>query len=351
MSDFSVAEIAGLCDGKAEGDTTRVIRAANSLESAQPDELSFAANDKVLAAAAKSHAGCLIVSPSFDLSGSWAIIRVAEPRRAFAQVLSTLYPKQRPAAQIHPTAIVAKTAVIAADCYVGPYVVIGENTAIGRGCLIGSGAQVGGNVQIGEESTLFPHVTLYDNVRIGSRVVLHAGCVIGADGFGFALANDRYEKFPQIGTVHIEDDVEVGANCCIDRAALGITHIGAGSKLDNLIHIGHNSDIGKHVVIAAQTGFAGGVKVGDYAILGGQVGIGEKATVASKAIVGSKAGILNSKRVEAGEPVWGIPARPLRQHLKNLANIGTIPKLRDALRKFEQRLTELELTHTKAGGD
>ena len=342
MSDLTVAEIAGICEGKAEGDTKRIIRGANSLESALPDELSFAASIKATAAAAKSRAGCLLVSPSFDLPGSWSLIRVTEPRSAFARALASLYPKRSPAPHIHPTAIVAETATLAADCSIGPYVVIGEGTLIGKACVIGSGVHIGERVRIGDGSALHPHVTLYDNVRIGSRVIIHAGCVIGADGFGFAMSGDHYEKFPQIGTVEIEDDVELGANCCVDRAALGVTRIGAGSKLDNLVHIAHNCDIGKHVVIAAQTGFAGGVTVGDYAILGGQVGIGEKAIIAPRAIVGSKGGILNYKRVEAGEPVWGIPARPLRRHLRDLAHIGKVPKLLSEHREFERRLSTIE---------
>ena len=241
---------------------------------------------------------------------------------------------------IHPSAVIATSASVADDCYVGPHVVIGENTTVASGCHIGSAVQIGNGVVIGERTTIHPNVTLYDDLRVGARVVLHSGCVIGADGFGFAMAGDHYEKFPQVGTVVLEDDVEIGANSCIDRAALGVTQIGAGTKIDNLVHIAHNCQIGKHVVIAAQTGFAGGVTIGDYAVLGGQVGIGEKATVASRAVVGSKGGILSFKTVEAGEPVWGIPARPLRQHLKGLANIARIPELREEIRLIKQQLAK-----------
>jgi UDP-3-O-[3-hydroxymyristoyl] glucosamine N-acyltransferase len=202
--------------------------------------------------------------------------------------------------------------------------------------------RVGDRTVIGEQTTIHSQVTLYESVRIGARVILHAGCVIGADGFGFALAGDHYEKFPQVGTVLIEDDVEIGANCCIDRAALGVTRIGTGSKLDNMVHVAHNCTIGKHVVIAAQSGFAGGVTIGDYAVIGGQVGMGEKANVAARAVVGSGAGILSFQKVEAGEPVWGVPARPLRQHLKGLANIGKIPALKETIREVMRRLDELE---------
>ena len=249
-----------------------------------------------------------------------------------------LYPRRRPTPSIHPSAVIAETVRLGSGCFVGPNVVIEEDVEIGRNSYIGPGAHIGAGVVIGDETVIHSHVTVYDRVQIGARVILHAGCVIGADGFGFALNNGRYEKFPQVGTVRIEDNVEIGANCCIDRAALGITRIGTGTKLDNLVHIAHNCDVGKHVVIAAQTGFAGGVKVGDYAVIGGQVGAGEKAEIASKAIVGSKGGILSFQKVPAGEAVWGIPARPVRQHLRGLANVSKIPELREEIRQLKRRM-------------
>ena len=195
---------------------------------------------------------------------------------------------------------------------------------------------------IGEGCLLYANVTIYDRVRIGSRVILHAGSVIGADGFGFAFTGEHYEKFPQIGTVDIGDDVEVGANTCIDRAALGATRIGEGTKLDNMVHIAHNCQIGRHVVIAAQTGFSGGVAVGDYAVVGGQVGVGEKLAIEPRSVVGSGAGILTSKIVRAGEPVWGTPARPLREYLQQLAALTKLPAMLEQLKELRSRVEELE---------
>lgn len=342
MPPLTVFEITQACKGAARGDLSRTIRRASALESAGPDDISFVSNAKAQAAVTTSRAGCLIVGPSFQLEGEWSVIQVEEPRRTFAYVLTLLYPQRTPAPFVHPTAVIAETARVAGDCYIGPYVVIGEGAEIGSGCSLGSSVHIGERVLIGEQATIHPHVTIYHDVRIGARVILHAGCVIGADGFGFALSGDHYEKFPQVGTVQIEDDVEIGANSCVDRAALGVTRIGTGSKLDNLVHIAHNCSVGKHVVIAAQAGFAGGVTVDDYAIVGGQVGIGEKATVASRAVVGSGAGILSFQKVAAGEPVWGVPARPLRQHLKGLANIGKIADLKKTVREIEKRLEALE---------
>ncbi|MDQ2712891.1 MAG: UDP-3-O-(3-hydroxymyristoyl)glucosamine N-acyltransferase [Acidobacteriota bacterium] len=345
MPTLTVAEIAHHCEGVVEGDPNRIIVGANALEAAGPSELSFAgASPKLQIAAANSRAGCLLVGQEFNASGEWSLVRVREPRAAFVRALKVLYPKPRPVPFIHPAAVIAGSAYLGSDCFVGAYAMIGEDTKIGAGCYLAGGSHIGARIEIGEHTTIHPNVTLYDDVKIGSRVILHAGCVIGADGFGFAMSGDHYEKFPQVGTVIIEDDVEIGANCCIDRAALGATRIGRGTKIDNLVHIAHNCDVGKHVVIAAQTGFAGGVTIGDYAILGGQVGIGEKATVASRAIVGSRGGILSFKTVDAGEPVWGVPARPLRQHLKGLANISKIPDLRQELLQVKKRLNKLE-TH------
>jgi UDP-3-O-[3-hydroxymyristoyl] glucosamine N-acyltransferase len=339
---FTVARLAELVAGAVEGDAHRIISGANTIENACESDLAFAANRKALGAAVSSHAGCVLVPLSFHTPISAAVIRVADPRVAFAKALESIYPRKRLAPGVHPTAIIAPNAQLGANCHVGAYVSIGENAQIGDDCEIGPGCSVGDDVAIGNASTLHPRVTLYDRVKIGARAILHSGCVIGADGFGFALTGDHYEKFPQVGSVELADDVEIGANCCIDRAALGVTRIGAGTKLDNLVHVGHNCIIGRHVVIAAQTGFSGSVTVGDYAVIGGQVGIGEKAHIDSRAVVGGKAGILTSQTVRAGEPVWGIPARPVRGHLKGLAYVQKLPELNETVREIRQRLVQLE---------
>lgn len=342
MPALTAAQIAELCGGELRGDPTRLITGANSLDGAQASDLAFVANRKAANLAASSQAGCLLAPSWFDLSGPWSLIRVDDPRAAFARALAALYPSRRPAPQIHPTAVVSDSATIAPGCFIGAYVVIGDETLIGAACSIGAGSIIGARVLIRENTILHANVTIYDRVRIGARVILHSGCVLGADGFGFTLTGDHYEKFPQVGSIEIGDDVEIGANCCIDRAALGVTRIADGAKLDNLIHVAHNCAIGCHVVIAAQTGFSGSVTVGDYAVIGGQAGIGEKAKIAAKAIVGGKSGILTSQQVAAGEPVWGIPARPLRQHLKGLANVAKLAELRNEVRELKKKLSALE---------
>jgi UDP-3-O-[3-hydroxymyristoyl] glucosamine N-acyltransferase len=266
----------------------------------------------------------LIASDAYESAPGQAVLRSAQPRAHFAAALGILYPKPPVTAGVHATAIVAKGAVVDTTAEIGPWVTIGKGTYVGPQVRIGAGAAVGDGVTIGAGALLHPRVTIYERVSIGARAIIHSGAVIGADGFGFELAGGKYHKVPQVGTVEIGDDTEIGANTCIDRAALGVTSIGDGSKLDNGVHIAHNCRIGKHVVIAAQTGLAGGVTIGDYAIIGGQVGMGDKARVEPHAIIGSGAGILTSKIVRAGEPVWGTPARPLRQYLRQLATISRL---------------------------
>ena len=311
-----------------------------ALESAGPHDLAFVANRKARSAAELSRAGCLLVTADFPRGR--AVIRVSDPRRGFAQVARRLFPAAPVIAGIHPTAVIAPDAVIARSASIGPHTSIGAGAHIGERTRIGTGCAIGERVQVGDDSVLHAHVTIYDEVTIGRRAVLHSGCVLGADGFGFVREGDHYEKFPQMGTVEIGDDVEIGANSTVDRAALGATEIGDGTKLDNMVHIGHNCRIGRHVVIAAQTGLSGGVVVDDNAVIGGQVGIGDKAHIESGAVLGSGCGILTSKIVRKGQVVWGTPARPLKEHLEQLAYLARLPELREQMKDLENRLRELK---------
>jgi UDP-3-O-[3-hydroxymyristoyl] glucosamine N-acyltransferase len=309
-----------------EGDGDREIRHVTSLEDAGPEDLSFVAHKRALKAAAASDAGCLLVPFDFPNDTQRAVIRVADPRAAAARVIAKLHPHQDPQPGIHPTAIIGPGSIVDPGCFIGPLVTIGAGVRVGAGTSIGAGSVIGDYVHIGAACVLHPRVTIYRDVEIGTQVILHSGCVIGADGFGFVLTDGVYEKFPQIGRVYIGDRVEIGANSCVDRAALGVTSIGDGAKIDNLVHIGHNCRIGRHVVIAAQTGISGGVIVEDYVVIGGQVGIGDKARIESRAVLGSGSGVLTSKIVRAGQVMWGTPARPLREHLEQLAVLARMAK-------------------------
>ena len=347
MSALTISGIASLCQGEIRSDRGQSIVSANTVDYAGRQEVSFVATEKAAAAAIHSHAGCLLVSDRFSADGPWSLVVVENPRAAFARILSHLYPSRAVTASRHPTALVASSAKLGDNVSIGAFAVVGEETVIGDSCFIGSHVSVGDRVHIGPGTFIHPHAVLYSDVQVGARGVLHSGCVIGADGFGFALESGSYRKFPQVGKVVLGDDVEVGANSCIDRAALGITSIGNGTKLDNLVHIGHNCKVGDHVVIAAQTGLSGGVTVGDYAIIGGQVGVGDRATIAAGAVIGAQGGILPGKRVAAGEPVWGTPARPLRQHLKGLAHVAKLSSYQQQLQSMKEELARLRADYSQ----
>lgn len=322
-----------------EGDPATLIQSAAELDSAGPADLAFVGHKKFWAAAAGSTAACLIVTPDFPTAAR-PLLRGPEPRAAFAAALRLLYPPDLPPPGIHPTAVVDPTATLGAGVSIGPFTVIEAGAEIGAHTVIGSHCSIGAKVRIGAQSRLHPRVTIYAGVHIGARAILHSGVVLGADGFGFAPVAGRWEKFPQVGGLTLGDDVELGANTCIDRAALGLTTIGNGVKFDNMVHIAHNCRIEDHVVIAAQTGLSGGVSVGHHAIIGGQVGIGNKARIESGAILGSGCGVLTSKIVRAGEPVWGTPARPLREYLTQLAQMAKLPQMREELQALRALLKQ-----------
>jgi UDP-3-O-[3-hydroxymyristoyl] glucosamine N-acyltransferase len=342
-----VDEIAGHLNARFEGAGDLDIAGAAPLESAGPHEIAFIGSRKAAigsrkaaAQADQSRAGCLLVTHEFPAGRT--VIRVDDPRGGLAHVIGLLYPRPPVIPGAHPTAVIAPDAEIAPSAAIGPYAVIRARARIGDRTTIGPNCTIGPDTNIGADGLLHAHVTIYEHVSIGDRAVLHSGCVLGADGFGFVRGPDGYQKFPQIGRVEIGDDVEIGANSCVDRAALGVTRIGDGVKLDNLVHIGHNCSIGKHVVIAAQTGLSGGVVVENYAVIGGQVGIGDKARIETGAVLGSGCGILTSKIVRKGQVVWGTPARPLKEHLEQLASLSRLPKLRKEIAELEKRLRDRE---------
>src|SRR5688572_27006980 len=310
-----VREIAQALGAPFEGDGERIIASVAPVESAGTDQISFVGGKKIR----DSAAGCLLVNAEYPNPGAVTVIRVRDPRAAFARVVAMIHPERTVDPGIHPTAVVAPGSRIGDGVSIGPHAVIGDDAEIGAGTVVGAGSVIGRKVKLGECCRMHANVTIYDNVTVGARAILHSGCILGADGFGFVPVDGRWEKFPQIGTVTLGDDVEIGANSCVDRGALGATTIGDGTKLDNMVHVGHNCAIGRHVVVAAQTGFSGGVVVEDYVVIGGQVGIGDKARIESGAVLGSGCGVLTSKIVRAGEPVWGTPARPLKQYLRTLA--------------------------------
>ena len=335
-----VQELAEIVSGRVVGDGgTRIERIAD-LDHAREGEIAYVDNEKLFAAAAESRASCLIVKDGVEVPDRTLIV-VANPKLAFALVGAALHPAVRREPTIHPTAVVAETADIALTAYVGPNVCVGEYTHVGAYTRLEAGVVLGSNVTVGDDCVLHPNVVLYDGVSIGTRVILHAGVCLGADGFGYVRHDLGYQKFPQIGTVVIEDDVEIGAHSCVDRAALGRTRIGRGTKLDNMVHVGHNCDIGERVVIAAQTGISGSVVIEDDAVIGGQVGFGDHTRVQKGAIIGSKAGILPGKIVRPGV-WWGIPVQPLDQYKRMNAHMNRLPEMREKLKRLEAEIEILK---------
>ena len=345
MSDsqkLSVNDLAKLVDGSVTGNGEIAIERIANLESANEHEIAYVENDKFFEAADLSKASCLIVPQTATHQfKSAVVIEVANPKLAFSIIAAVLHPRKRREPTIHPKATVAESADIALTAYIGPNVCIGEHSRVGAATRIEAGAFVGDNVVIGSGCVIHPNVVLYDDVSIGNNVILHAGVCVGADGFGYVRAQMSYHKFPQVGTVVIEDDVELGAHTCVDRAALGRTRIGRGTKLDNMVHVGHNCDIGERVVIAAQTGISGSVVIEDDAVIGGQVGFGDHTRVQKGAIIGSKAGILPGKIVRPGV-WWGIPVQPLEEYKKMNAHLGRLPQVREDVKELKRKLAELQ---------
>ena len=339
-TDKRISELAAHVGGRVIGDGTVLIHRVAGLDSAGAGEIAYVEDGKFFEAANKSKASCVIAPEGADVKAPCRI-EVKKPKLAFALIAEVLHPPKKRRPEIHQTAIIADSAKIGDDVFVGAFVCIGENSIVGAGTQIRAGAKIGDEVRVGNDCVIHPNVFLEDGVTIGNRVILHAGVVIGTDGFGYVRDEQSHHKFPQIGTVVIEDDVELGANTCVDRAALGRTRIGRGTKIDNLVHVGHNCDIGERVVIAAQTGISGSVTIEDDCIIGGQVGFGDHIRVQSGAVIGSKAGILPGKIVRPGV-WWGIPIQPLDEYKRLNAHIGRLPQMREELKEVKERLAKLE---------
>jgi UDP-3-O-[3-hydroxymyristoyl] glucosamine N-acyltransferase len=323
---MKVEEIVRLLGGKLQGDGTREIRGIAGLDSAGAADITFAEDGRALARAARSAAGCILVPTGTSLPGQ-TTIAVSHPKLALIRAATALLPPARVEPGIHPTAVVSASARLGPGVGVGANAVIEEGVTVGAGTFLGAGVFLGRGVEVGSNSILHPRVTVYPGARIGNRVVIHAGAVIGSDGFGYVFAEGRHHKFPQLGQVMIEDDVEIGGNTTIDRGSLGNTVIGQGSKIDNLVQVAHNVRIGRHCVIAAQSGISGSVEIGDYVVMGGQVGVGDRARIEDQAVIGAQAGVPTGKIVRRGSAVWGTPARPMSEFKKSYAQLTNLPNL------------------------
>lgn len=336
---MKIQEIADFINGKVNGAGDVEILRVAAFESAGENEIAFL---EKAGAEKTTNAACVIVPENSDAPFACPTIQVKNPKLAFARLAARLHAPKKRAPEIHPSAIISESAKIAENIFIGAFVCVGENSDVGSGTQIRAGAKIGDNVRVGANCTIHPNVFIEDNSVIGDNVILHAGVIIGADGFGYVRDGaEGYVKFPQIGKVIIESDVEIGAHTCIDRGALGETRIGEGTKIDNLVQIAHNVQIGKRVVIASQTGISGSVIIEDDCVIGGQVGFGDHIHVRKGAIIGSKAGILPGKIVREGV-WWGIPIQPLDEYKRQNAMVKGLPRLREEIKELKRQIEELK---------
>ena len=331
----SVGEIARAIGANLIGNEQVRVTGVASFRSASVGDLVFVEEEEDLASALDSRATAVIAS-SFAGSAktSKALLICVNPRLAFARAAAFLQTQSAAAGKgenrgVHASALVLPTAEVAETARIDPWTFVGDGAKAGERTWVGSGCVIGEGVLIGDDCKIYPNVTIYPGTRIGNRVIVHAGAVLGSDGFGYVRdpKSGCYEKFPQIGRLEIEDDVEIGANTTIDRGALETTRIGRGTKVDNLVHIGHNCQIGENVVIAAQAGFSGSIVIENNVVIGGQVGVGEHARIEDGVLLGGQAGVLPKKVLRGkGIAFWGTPAKPLREYLKSLAVLAKLGK-------------------------
>jgi UDP-3-O-[3-hydroxymyristoyl] glucosamine N-acyltransferase len=330
-------ELADAIGARLEGDSAAEISGVAAPERAGTRDLIYVESAKHAQRAAASAAACAVAADGIPLVGK-TVLRSGQPKVAFSRAAELLLGRAPIASGIHPTAIVAPLARVAPGAAIGAYAVIGEDAHIGAGTQIGAQSVIGAGCWIGEDCRIHPRVTLYAGARLGNRVEIHSGAVIGADGFGYAFGEGKYWKFPQAGIVEIGDDVEIGANATIDRGSLDDTRIAEGVKLDNLVQVGHNCQVGAHTVIAAQTGISGSSVLGSHVVVGGQVGIADHCRLEDGAIAGAQAGIPTGKTIRGGQTVWGTPAREIGKFKEIYGWYARLPELAARIKDLEAKL-------------
>ncbi len=338
MSGHTLGEIARLIGGRLEGMAERAVRGMAPLQGAGTEDLCYAASPRLIDEVAASPAAGVIVGEDFPALPACNLLRIEDPKVGFVRAME-LFRSQRRRAGMHPTAVVASDAEVSEDAWVGPLAVVESAAVVGAGSQIAAGAFVGSGTRIGRDCVIGPNVVLMEGCVIGDRCVLHAGAVIGADGYGFHWMEDHHHKIPQLGIVVLEDDVEIGANSCVDRATLGETRIGRGSKFDNLVQVGHNGRIGEHVLLVAQAGIAGSSRLGDGVVVAGQAAVADHLTVGDGVQIGGQSGVTGD--LAAGARVWGTPARPMTRVLREQAAVGRLPELLRSVRRQREDLDAL----------
>ena len=339
---FTAKQIASFINGEVIGNENAEVYAFAKIEEGTPGALSFLANPKYTDYIYTTQSSVVLVNRDFEPKGEIAatLIKVDNAYQSLA-ALMTMYEASKPKKQgISSLASIAKSAKIGENCYIAPFVVIGEGCEIGDNCHIHDGVSIGDGAKIGHNCLLYAHVTIYHGCRIGNDCILHSGCVIGADGFGFAPTAGGYNKIPQTGIVVIEDNVEVGANTCIDRATMGATIIHSGVKIDNLVQIAHNDEVGSHTAMAAQSGIAGSTKIGEWCIFGGQAGASGHSTIGDHATVGPQCGTIGN--VKSGRTLMGTPAMDLKEYMRAMAYLKRLPALDKKVKELTNELEALK---------
>ena len=337
----TVAELANLVGGKVLGDEKTVISGITNMESPLAGHITFVQDEKNLHKLEMTEIACLIVPPTIQKSLK-PVIQVPHPKLAWAKLLREYFPAAKPSRKISSKASVAKSAKIGARVTIEPFAVVQDEAQIGDDTVIQSHAVVGFQVKIGAHCVVHPSVVIYEKCEIGSSVIIHAGTVIGADGFGYVPTGQKQEKVPQVGNVVIENDVELGACVTIDRATIGSTRIGEGTKIDNTVQIGHNVVIGKHTVISSQTGISGSSKIGSFVTMGGKVGVGDHVEIGDWTVVGAGSGFPSGKKIPPKQIVFGEPARPYQEARKQIAAQLRSAEMLEDLRRLRDRVNELE---------
>ncbi|MBI5386818.1 MAG: UDP-3-O-(3-hydroxymyristoyl)glucosamine N-acyltransferase [Verrucomicrobia bacterium] len=335
---FTVSQIAAQLQGEVLGDGAVVLTGFAPADHAKPGDLTFAENEEYLARAEQSAASAVLVPAGFT-SSKKTLIRVANPRVAFAKALPIFFPLEKLPPGIHPSAVVAASAQIDPSAHIGPLCVVGERVRIGARSVLRGGNHVGNDTQLGDDCCLYPNVVVYHGCQLGHRVSVHAGTVIGSDGFGYVLDEGRHRKVLQLGNVIIHDDVEIGANTTVDRGALGSTVIGRGSKIDNLVMVAHNVVIGENSIAVAQVGIAGSTKVGSYCVLAGQAGLAGHLKIGNQVTVAAQSGVMRD--IGDGQKVLGSPAMPDKEAKRQYVAMMQLPELIKRVRELERQVADL----------
>ena len=338
---FTAKQIASFVNGEVVGNENAEVFTFAKIEEGTPGALSFLANPKYTDYIYSTKSSVVLVNRDFEPSGEIeaTLIKVDNAYQSLA-TLMMMYEASKPKKQgISSLASIAASAKIGENCYIAPFVVIGENCEIGDNCHILDGVSIGDGAKVGNNCLLYAHVTVYHDCRIGNNCILHSGCVIGADGFGFAPTADGYNKIPQTGIVVLEDDVEIGANTCIDRATMGTTTIHNGVKLDNLVQIAHNDEVGSHTVMAAQTGIAGTTKIGQWCVFGGQAGVSGHSTIGERTTIGPRCGTMGN--IKSGLTLLGSPPMSVHEYFRIAAYMKRLPAMDKKIKELTKELEAL----------